>query len=79
MARTSAALLVTAVLAASAVHLVHAGIRSSTGLQYPGITGVIPACVCCHPGTCPDHVASHTRSCHNLLLHCRSLIVAVAC
>ncbi len=56
MARTSAALLATAILAASAVHVVYAGIRPNGGLQYPGITGVIPACVCCPS---PVLVTSH--------------------
>ncbi len=52
MARTSAAALVAAaVLAASAVHLVYAGVQSTTGLQYPGVTGLIPACACT-PNTC---------------------------
>ena len=44
MARPSgAALLAAAVLAASAFHLVYAGVQSTTGLQYPGVTGLIPA------------------------------------
>ena len=54
MARISAALL--AILAASAVHVVYAGIRPNGGLQYPGITGVIPACVC-YPS--PVLITSH--------------------
>ena len=76
MARTSAALLATAILAASAVHVVYAGIQSTTGLQYPGITGVIPACV--RSMTPPAFAALRANHEEELLLHSYSLLDAVA-
>ena len=71
MAQTlSFAAVFTALLAASRLGSVSAGVRFETGLQYPGITGTIPACAPTRDDLDRPSVMCQTCSCAPEALCC---------